>query len=88
MRGYVLSRYHKRRTEAIILLGGKCTHCGTQENLNFDHIDRDTKAFKVSKMWSLKEEVFWEEVAKCQILCESCHKIKTKESKDYLHRGA
>jgi 5-methylcytosine-specific restriction endonuclease McrA len=84
MRWKILERYHARRDAALEALGGKCTRCGTIANLQFDHIDRHTKEFPVSKMWSLSEKRFWAEIAKCQILCNECHKIKSKENNDYL----
>ena len=64
-------------------LGGKCVSCGTTENLEFDHIDPNTKRFNVSKVipdtppeTPLTQNV-WEEVDKCQLLCKSCHRKKT-----------
>lgn len=64
-------------------LGGKCESCGTTENLEFDHIDPNSKKFSVTER--LPEtppgypytELVWEEVDKCQLLCTSCHKKKT-----------
>lgn len=79
----ILERYHTRRAMAMERLGGKCAHCGTTENLEFDHIDRDTKSFPISKMWSVAEPRFLAELAKCQILCTPCHKAKTKAHRDY-----
>lgn len=83
MKDYMLARYHERRAEALALLGGFCVRCGSDEDLNFDHIDRDTKAFPISKLWSVSRVRFLSEIAKCQILCVPCHKEKTKENRDY-----
>lgn len=77
MRVYVLKRYHRRRVAAIERLGGKCQRCGVTDGLQFDHIDPGTKVETIGKMWSYAEERFWEEVAKCQLLCEPCHYEKT-----------
>tara|TARA_A100001234_G_C12489914_1_gene327275 strand:+ start:101 stop:526 length:426 start_codon:yes stop_codon:yes gene_type:complete len=67
----------------IDYLGGKCVSCGTTENLEFDHIDPNTKRYNVSKVipdtspeTPLCQSV-WEEVNKCQLLCKSCHRKKT-----------
>jgi 5-methylcytosine-specific restriction endonuclease McrA len=64
-------------------LGGECASCGTKENLEFDHIDPNTKCYGVSTIlpetppgYPYTERV-WEEVDKCQLLCEACHKKKT-----------
>ena len=67
--------------EAKEKLGGKCQHCGSIEDLEFDHIDPSTKIENVShpSMLDGKIEKFWVEVEKCQLLCEPCHRIKTKE---------
>lgn len=58
MRKYMLARYHKRRAEAIRKLGGKCVKCGSEENLEIDHIDPTTKSFEISKLWNVSKEVF------------------------------
>lgn len=76
---YQLKRYHARRQEAIENLGGKCVACGTTENLELDHIDPSTKSFPISKLWSISKAKFLEELAKCQLLCNSCHIIKSKQ---------
>ena len=68
-----------RKRKAISLLGGKCKKCGSKKQLEFDHIDPDNKLTNVSKIWTSSEKKFWEEVKKCQLLCNKCHKIKTKE---------
>ena len=77
---YELQRYHKRRLIAINQLGGKCFKCGTTENLEFDHIDPELKDFNIAKLWSYSQEKFELELKKCQLLCNKCHKEKTKNS--------
>ncbi len=77
MRVYIGERYHKRRKDAIEKLGGKCVKCGSTENLEFDHIDRGLKTASIGKIWTYKVERFWEEIAKCQLLCKSCHEDKS-----------
>lgn len=83
MADYMLRRYHERRQEALMLLGGTCVRCGTDEDLNFDHIDASQKAFSIGKMWSVSREKFLSEIAKCQILCAPCHRNKTREYGDH-----
>lgn len=54
----------------------QCAVCGSSENLELDHIN---PFLKVShKIWSWRIERRDEELAKCQVLCKSCHQIKTK----------
>lgn len=86
MAEYMLRRYHKRRAEALALLGGKCVVCGTTEDLNFDHIDRDTKSFSISRLWSISYNRFLAEVQKCQILCQAHHIEKSKAAGDFSRR--
>jgi len=61
-----------------------CTHCGYNEHpaaLDFDHLDPTTKNYTLARManrgFSLKK--IDEEIAKCQVLCANCHRIKTYE---------
>lgn len=71
-------RYREFIDELILRLGGKCKHCGAAESLEFDHIDWRTKVFSVTTNWYIKDrDLFESELAKCQLLCNSCHKIKT-----------
>lgn len=66
-----------RKLEAIELLGGVCVRCGTTENLQFDHIDPETKLFNISTYFEYGDETtFWMEVAKCQLLCFPHHTEK------------
>lgn len=52
-----------------------CKDCGTHEGcLHFHHRDPTTKLYNVSQMWGYAIRVFWEEVAKCNVLCASCHR--------------
>lgn len=59
----------------------KCVNCGNNDFrvLDFDHLEE--KLFNIADAsrlgYSLK--VLKEEIAKCQILCANCHRIKTYE---------
>jgi hypothetical protein len=65
-----------------ILSKSKCIDCGEArlETLDFDHV-RDTKDRNVSKMVlkGLKINDIKNEIAKCEIRCANCHRIKTSE---------
>ena len=91
MRPYQLERYHTRRASFIEYLGGSCVRCSTNEDLEFDHIDRSSKSFNVSKrMTSMNYEELKLEVDKCQLLCKDCHLEKSREAgdlKDVGHGG-
>lgn len=85
MRAYMNRRYVKRRQMAIVFLGGLCVRCGSTDSLNFDHVDSSTKLFDIAKrLASAPWKVIEDELAKCQLLCEPCHKTKTVESGDHV----
>ena len=81
---YMQRRYRKRREQVIIKLGGCCSVCGTTENLEIDHIDRSTKTYNVAHIFSAREEKFWAEIEKCQLLCKQCHRDKTDKENEAL----
>jgi len=83
MRKYMLKRYHARRKEAIETLGGKCSACGSRDSLHIDHIDPQTKSFGISKLWSVSYKKYQAELSKCQLLCEDCHKEKSRADGSY-----
>ena len=79
----VKERKNKHRQECLNRLGGKCLVCGTTSNLEFDHIDPNTKKFQITAGLSYKLEVLFEEVDKCQLLCKKHHIEKTKLNREY-----
>lgn len=72
MKEYMLRRYHERMADAKAQLGGKCVSCGSSKDLEFDHIDPNTKSYSVQKMWSLSKAKLEAELAKCQLMCKTC----------------
>lgn len=80
MREYMLARYHKRRALALEMLGGKCLRCGTKDDLHIDHIDPESKedGLLTSRLHTASWSLIETELAKCQLLCQSCHKRKSK----------
>lgn len=67
----------RRRAFALELLGGKCAHCGSTQNLEIDHKNKEEKSFAVSR--PANDEVFKKELEKCQLLCSVCHRRKSTE---------
>lgn len=64
--------------------GKACVKCGSTDRLELDHIDRKTKVSH--NIWSWSEVRRNEELAKCQVLCYTCHKAKTKtENEIFVH---
>lgn len=79
----IRARKAKNKAYLIEMLGGKCVGCGTTENLQFDHIDRKKKSFTIGKILeSSLENKLIPEAKKCQLLCKSCHQIKTTINHD------
>lgn len=86
MREYQKRRYEQRRAMFIEELGGVCAQCGSEDSLEFDHIDPQTKSFNLAKkMVSGALAVLREEVQKCQLLCYTCHKKKSVSEEKVEH---
>lgn len=62
-----------------------CVVCGSTEELEVDHIDRATKVDH--KVWSWSSARREAELAKCQVLCKSCHLKKTVEEGPHAQHG-
>lgn len=89
-KAYNREKYREyRRRNMLVLTGGKeprCNQCGSDKDLEFDHVDPGQKIFNMNTRKSLKKEDYLEELMKCQILCKECHEQKTaKENEGYTH---
>lgn len=85
-RAYQARTAKKKRLDRKVLLlelagGARCCKCGYDKSLvalDFDHRDPTTKIKGLlESMASVSWERLVEEVAKCQVLCANCHRIKT-----------
>ncbi len=89
-RQYQNELYKKRRTQ-YILENGPCANCGSNENLQIDHIvariNTNKQTVKSSAIWGLSEKKRKKELKKCQILCRSCHQKKTYVDLDCGQHG-
>lgn len=84
MKDYMRNRYHQRRQKAIDELGGKCVRCGIKNvPFHLDHIEAKKKKMRASDIHSTNDKAVENEMKNLQLLCEECHKDKTKESWDY-----
>jgi 5-methylcytosine-specific restriction endonuclease McrA len=70
--------YLRRRAKVINFLGGICVKCGETENLEVDHIYPEQKSFSISGFLTHSWAKVEPELRKCQLLCNSCHKEKSK----------
>ena len=89
---YAQRKYQKqwrqaRRTEWISE-HGPCACCNSWGELEVDHIDKRKKKYPVSSLWSLSKNnpKRISELAKCQVLCKTCHLRKTSTEYASLRR--
>ena len=70
--------YADFRFKCFQILGWECAICGSEKDLEIDHIKWQDKSFDISKRYAPK---WWpmivEELKKCQTLCWNCHRKKT-----------
>jgi hypothetical protein len=78
-KAYLLDRYYKQRRSFFEYLGQfNCVQCGSEEELQFDHIDPRNKLFTIGKLWPTKFlPLVFKELDKCQVLCKPCHDKKS-----------
>jgi hypothetical protein len=77
-------RYPNRETKQQFIDAHKnkpCVDCCESFNpwqMDFDHIDRSAKLFKLSKSKVLKctMEQILEEIKKCELVCVNCHRVR------------
>lgn len=81
--------YRERQAKAIKYAGGKCKDCGLEPKIpgimEFHHRDPRLKLVNVS--WMLSGGVSWPivlaEIAKCDLLCCNCHKMRHYQPEIY-----
>jgi hypothetical protein len=59
-----------------------CADCGRRSPpcvMQFDHRDPATKAHEVTRILMRARSVIFAEVAKCDIVCTNCHRVRTYE---------
>lgn len=64
-------------------IGRPCTDCGNvfpPECMDFDHV-RGKKFRKLSAMCYYSDAILLKEVAKCELVCANCHRIRTEARK-------
>jgi hypothetical protein len=70
-----------QKMQAIELMGGCCKDCGYNTNLNgleFDHVmPHGLRA--MGQLWGCTWEKVWAELQRCELVCSTCHSIRTAE---------
>jgi 5-methylcytosine-specific restriction endonuclease McrA len=59
-----------------LFLNGPCRHCGSWDDLEVDHIDPTEKEIESNTLWRGAAARRAAELAKCQVLCKICHRMK------------
>jgi len=75
--------FAKRKQELIDFLGGACAHCGTTENLTFDHTG--TRDWNHSEVHATKRlRIYLDEACHGlgQLLCLKCNSAKGESPED------
>jgi hypothetical protein len=81
----------KENREAIQAAKNRpCADCGgtfPQECMDFDHIDeRGPKLFNLSNSGTRRLEAVLAEIAKCDVICANCHRVRTCNRRDDRQR--
>ncbi len=75
-----------KRRQDWLAANGPCVRCGTSDDLQVDHIDPTQKVSH--RIWSWAIARLNAELAKCQVLCHSCHHKKTGEQNGWGKHGS
>ncbi len=70
-----VSRWRHIRRGRWLWKNGPCQRCGSWTDLEVDHIDPATKVSHAVWSWSKPRRM--RELAKCQVLCRTCHQEKS-----------
>lgn len=89
MNSYMKERYRQRRTLAFSIIGDRCVNCGSKDQLEIDHVEREGRPSgkKFSRFWNMSMDKFLEELDKCQPLCHDCHLLKSRDDLGVPHGG-
>jgi hypothetical protein len=69
-------RHARHKERLLVAKAAGCVRCGSMDELHLHHVDPSTKRTKVSNMATYSDRTFWEEVAKCVVLCRPCHQAE------------
>jgi len=91
MRSVLRNQEKKRALIQQIKLEKGCVDCGYKENpvaLEFDHRPGEPKAFQISRgVSNCGLDRLLEEIAKCDVVCANCHRIRSFNRKQHVIMG-
>ena len=78
-----------RRNQLIVtaIKAGPCTDCGARlrpEAMDFDHV-RGQKLNNVSDLVRGGTQALLDEIAKCELVCAVCHRLRTSDRRAEAH---
>lgn len=82
-RRYQADRYRRNAEWVGDLKSRPCMDCGgvfPPECMDFDHRDPSQKVRRIGVMMTQSRERLASEIAKCDLVCANCHRIRTKRS--------
>lgn len=79
-----MGRSHDQRNRAAVaaLKGLPCMDCGgtfPSECMDFDHRPGEAKLFTISEQITKSMAALRAEIAKCDLVCSNCHRIRTRQ---------
>ena len=81
-RWWINKNRHLQKSRARLheLKSRPCADCGSHYPpyvMDFDHRDRSTKRYTVSKMLGMSPARMLAEIEQCDVVCANCHRIRT-----------
>lgn len=88
----IAREYSLRRREILWKIKTvPCTDCGGEFPpyvMDFDHRDKSQKEFTIAESLNrVSMERLMDEVAKCDVICANCHRIRTHTSKAHMNKA-
>jgi len=80
-RSYLVNRQRLRDLKSHPCLD--CNECFPPEAMEFDHRPGELKAFPLAQAPNRSWKSVLKEVAKCDLVCSNCHRVRTRQRKLY-----
>lgn len=80
--------YHKRREVIVAAKDRPCMDCGgvfPVVCMDFDHRPGTEKKFSIGGSGPWSESAMREEIAKCDVVCANCHRVRTFITRGDFH---